>query len=256
MSQIELNALSVITCGSFSARIFLPEMDKLMLDDKDHQKKYPVLWLLHDEGGAALDWLATPAERLAAQYGIFIIAPDQHHSMCTNMKYGPRYEHFMATELPGICRNNLPISSDPRLNWIGGTGTGGYGAVKMALKHPDVFSKAFSIHGILDMERLIRLAQEGKDTGTYQNEASLKAVFGDLESFSGSKNDLFALAKEASDSEFCFLCEEASLPAEESNRLSELLGSKAITVTLEQGSDFSSCQRSLPTAISWLMDAQ
>ena len=255
MAQIEMNALSVITCGSFSARIFLPEMNKLALDDKGHQKKYPVLWLLHDEGGAALDWLATPAERLAAQYGIFIIAPDQHHAMCTNMAYGPRYEHFMATELPGICRNNLPISLDPKDNWIGGVGTGGYGAVKMALKHPDVFSKAFAIHGILDMERLIQLAQAGKDTGTYQNLASLKAVFGDLDAFPGSDNDLFALAKEAAKADFCFLSEADSLPAQESGRLAQLLGDKAKTVTLEKMSDFSSCQRSLPAALGWLMDA-
>lgn len=253
MAQIEMNALSVITCGSFSARIFLPEMDKLSLDDKGHQKKYPVLWLLHDEGGAALDWLATPAERLAAKYGIFIIAPDQHHAMCTNMKYGPRYEHFMATELPGICRNNLPISLDPKDNWIGGVGTGGYGAVKMALKHPDVFSKAFAIHGHLDMERLIKLAQAGKDTGTYQNLASLKAVFGDLDAFPGSDNDLYALAKQPIDAEFCFLAEEGTLPSEESKRLASHLGDKAAFIPADEESDFSSCQRSLPLALQWLM---
>ena len=48
MAQIEMNALSVITCGSISVRIFLPEMNLLALDDKEHQKKYPVLWLLHN----------------------------------------------------------------------------------------------------------------------------------------------------------------------------------------------------------------
>lgn len=253
MAQIEMNALSVITCGSFSARIFLPEMNKLCLDDQGHQKKYPVLWLLHDEGGAALDWLATPAEQLAAKYGFFIIAPDQHHAMCTNMKYGPRYEHFMATELPGICRNNLPISPDPKDNWIGGVGTGGYGAVKMALKHPDVFSKAFAIHGILDMERLIRLAQAGQDTGTYQNLASLKAVFGDLDAFPGSGNDLYALANPDAAASFCFLAEEGTLPSEESARLAALLGDKANIIPADKESDFGTCQRSLPKALAWLM---
>lgn len=253
MAQIEMNALSVITCGSFSARIFLPEMDKLMLNDKDHQKKYPVLWLLHDEGGAALDWLATPAERLAARYGIFIIAPDQHHAMCTDMTFGPRYEHFMASELPGICRNNLPISPNPKDNWIGGVGTGGYGAVKMALKHPNVFSKAFAIHGILDMERLIRLARAGEDTGTCQNLASLKAVFGDPDAFSGSGNDLYALARQPAAAGFCFLAEEGTLPWEESSRLAALLNGTADLIPVNEESDFSSCQCSLPQAFCWLM---
>ena len=252
MAQIEMNALSVILCGSFSVRIFLPEMDKLALNDAAHEKKYPVLWLLHDEGGAALDWLATPAEKLAAKYGIFIIAPDQHHSMCTNMKYGPRYEHFMATEFPAICRNNLPISSDPKLNWIGGVGTGGYGAVKMALKHPDVFSKAVSIHGILDMEELCRKAVQGEETGTTQNLASLKAVFGDLDAFPGSDNDLYTLADKNGDASFLFISDDTSCHHAESVRLAEALGKAAEQIMVAEDNEFISCGKSLPEAIRWL----
>jgi hypothetical protein len=43
MAYLELNALSTILCGSFSAKVYLPEMDKLFLDDDKHEKKYPVL---------------------------------------------------------------------------------------------------------------------------------------------------------------------------------------------------------------------
>ena len=179
MATIEMNMLSVITCGSISVRVFCPGMDRLALDDKEHRVKYPVLWLLHTDGGAAIDWLETPAERIAEKYGIFLIAPDQHHAMGTDMAFGPRYESFLHTELLNICRNCLPISEDPAENWIGGVGTGAYGAVKMALKHPDVFSKAVAINGILDMEALIAKAVAGEDTGTPHNRASLEAVFGD-----------------------------------------------------------------------------
>ena len=63
MAYIEFNALSVILCGSFSAKVFLPEMKKMYLDDEKHEKKYPVLWLLHSEGGSALDWVKSSAER-------------------------------------------------------------------------------------------------------------------------------------------------------------------------------------------------
>ena len=81
MATIEMNMLSVITCGSISVRVFCPGMDRLALDDKEHRVKYPVLWLLHTDGGAAIDWLETPAERIAEKYGIFLIAPDQHLSL-------------------------------------------------------------------------------------------------------------------------------------------------------------------------------
>lgn len=253
MAQIEMNALSVITCGSISVRIFLPEMNLLALDDKEHQKKYPVLWLLHDEGGAALDWLATPAERCAAKYGIFIIAPDQHHCLCTDMKFGPRYEAFLNTELPGICRNNLPLSEDPALNWVGGVGTGGYGAVKMALKHPETFSKAVCLNGVLDLEAICKKAAAGQETGIRHNKASLEAVFGDLDSFAGSDNDLYALAGTPARAKFWLGWEEDAPVAEENRRLAGLLGDAARTVTLAAGSDLESCQASLPAAVEWLM---
>ena len=57
-----------------------------------------------------MDWLCTPAEKCAAENGIFIIAADVQHCLCTNMEYGPKYEEFMVKELLGICRNNLQLS--------------------------------------------------------------------------------------------------------------------------------------------------
>lgn len=252
MAQIEMNALSVLTGGSISVRVFLPEMDGLALNDTAHEKKYPVLWLLHTEGGAALDWLAAPAERCAAEYGIFLIAPDQHHSLCTTMRYGPRYEQFMAQELPGICRSNLPLSADPAQNWIAGTGTGAYGAVKMALKHPDVFSQAAALNGVLDLEAICRKAQAGEDTGICHNKASLEAVFGDLDAFPGSENDLFALAKHPAQSSFFFVWESGARVQDENRRLAALLGGRAQTAVLAANADLGSCQASLPAAAAWL----
>jgi S-formylglutathione hydrolase FrmB len=252
MAQIEINALSVITCGSFSVRVFLPEMNLLALDDGGHQQKYPVLWLLHTEGGAAVDLLATPAERCAARYGIFIIAPDQHHSLCTSMRYGPRYEQFMGEELPGICKNSLPISADPAYNWIGGVGTGAYGAVKMALKYPDTFSKAVSLNGILDMEALCAKAVAGEDTSIFHDKNSLEAVFGDLGAFSGSGHDLYALASLPTKSRFLFQWEKNSGLEEENQRLAQLLGNAATTREIGEKSDLDSCQVSLPAAVEWL----
>lgn len=255
MAQIEMNALSVITCGSFSARVFLPEMNLLALDDTAHEKKYPVLWLLHTEGGAALDWLSTPAELCAARYGIFIIAPDQHHCLCTSMRYGPQYEEFMNTELPGICRNNLPVSADPALNWIGGVGTGAYGAVKMALKHPETFSKAVALNGVLDLDAVCRRALAGQETGIFHNRASLEAVFGDLAAFAGSEHDLYALAEKPAQSKFFFAWEAGCGTEEENRRLAGLLGDAARTARLEPDADLGACQRSLPAAVKWLAES-
>ncbi len=251
MAFFELNALSVVMCGSFAARVFLPEMERLQMGDKEHKTKYPVLLLLHDSGGASVDWQQTPAERCAAENGIFIIAPDVQHALGTDMKYGPKYETFISGELLGICRNLFPISQDPAYTWIGGVGTGAYGAVKTAMRHPDVFSKAISIDGILDMGAIIRKALAGEDTGIRQDAASLSAVFGGLDQFEGSQNDLFALAAKPRQNKFLFLCQKGHRRIRENVALVNELRSVAYFATTPGDAESFSHQRSLPEAVRW-----
>ncbi len=228
MAYLEINALSTILCGSFSARAYLPEMDKLELEDSGHRRTYPVLWLLHSEGGSCLDWNRTMAEACAVEYGIFIIAPDVQHTLCTNMDYGPNFEDFLATELLGICRNNLPISEDPQLNWIGGVGTGAYGAVKAAMKHPEVFTKCIAMDGIFDMKKICEQAIQGEPTHIFHHEESLKAVFGDIKTIEGSGHDVYRLAEGTEACIFYITGKKDSAYAKERQRLLKALKSPVL----------------------------
>ncbi len=251
MAFFEFNALSVVMGGSFSARVFIPEMDKLQLDDKAHEKKYPLLLLLHDEGGAAVDWQQTPAERCAAENGVIIIAPDVQHALGTDMEYGPNYETFISGELLGICRNLFPVSKDPAYTWIGGVGTGAYGAIKTAIKHPDVFSKAISIDGNLDMNAVIQKALAGEETGIHHDAESLAAVFGDLDAFADGENDLLTLAERPAQGKFLFVCREGDSRISESAAISARLKDAAEFVELPDNTDSFSQQQSLPLAVRW-----
>ena len=252
MAYLELNALSTILCGSFSAKVYLPEMDKLMLEDEKHEKKYPVLWLLHSEGGSSLDWNKTMAEKCAVEFGIFIIAPDAQHTICTNMDYGPNYEDFLATELPGICRNNLPISEDPRLNWIGGVGTGAYGAVKASIKHPAVFSKCIAMDPVFDMVENCRRAMNGEPIEIFHKEKSLRAVFGDITKIAGSEHDVYALAERCEEGSFYITGKKGSRYAKERERMAEALADRAeYIVTNGEVMDFSE-PMVLRRAVEWL----
>jgi S-formylglutathione hydrolase FrmB len=251
MAFFEFNALSVVMCGSFAARVFIPEMDRLQLDDKGHKIKYPVLLLLHDSGGAAVDWQQTPAEHCAAENGIFIIAPDVQHALGTDMIYGPKYETFISGELLRICRNLFPISQDPQYTWIGGVGTGAYGAVKTAIQHPDVFSKAITIDGIFDMGAIIKKALMGKETGIHHDADSLAAVFGELKQFEGSANDLFALAGTPVRNKFLILCQENHDRLGESAAMANKLKSAVDFSQTPFGADNFSLQQSLPEAVRW-----
>lgn len=254
MAQIEMNALSVITCGSITVRIFLPGMDKLALDDSGHTKKYPVVWLLHDDGESSVQWLASPAERLSEKYGIFIICPEQHHALCTNMKYGPKYEDFLKDELPGIIKNNLPVSTDPKDQYIGGIGTGAYGALKMALKYPGHYKRAFAVNGILNMEEIFRRAVNGEELKIPHTKASLEAVFGDFNNFHGSENDLLTLAeRDASQKKdrYLLILEESDPFRADNERFAALEKSARLQI-IPDGSDCFSCQTSLPAALKWI----
>lgn len=252
MAYLELNALSTILCGSFSVKVYLPEMDKLILNDEKHENKYPVLWLLHSEGGTALDWNKTMAEHCAAEYGIFIIAPDAQHSICTNMDYGPKYENYLASELPGICRNLLPISEAPALNWIGGVGTGAYGAVKAAIKHPEVFSKCIAMDGVFDMEMICKKAMNGEVTEIFHIEESLRAVFGDITAITGSEHDVYALAGKCDVGKFYLTGKKESKYADERVRLAHALKDRAEYIeTNGEVMDFSE-PMVLRNAVNWL----
>lgn len=252
MAYIEFNALSTVLGGSFTARLFLPGLDKLALDDKEHQMSYPVVWLLHTDGETSLEFLKTPIERLAEQYGFIAIAPDMHHAMGTNMKWGPNYEKFMVKEIRGIFRNNLPISMAAEENFIGGVGTGGYAALKIACKHPDLYARGFALNGILDMERLITCTLAGEDTGVPQTAAALDAVFGDPAQFPGSGNDLFAVVEQAADASLYVSAEKNFRYFGDSVKLSQAAKSKVVFAPLEEGADFESYQRSLRSAAAWL----
>lgn len=254
MALIEMNALSTILCGSFSAKVFLPEMDKLQLDDEGYQKKYPVLWLLHSEGGTALDWLTTPAEKCAVENGIFIIAPDAQHTMGSNMEYGPKYEEFLSKEFPKICRNNFPISEELKKNWIGGVGTGAYGAVKAAIKYPDVFSACIAMDGIFDIDKICKKAIKDEPTGIYHNKASLKAVFGDIWNISGSDHDVYALADKCDTGRFYITGAKNSKYSKEAIDLTTALREKAVYVETEEDTMDFTCMSTMKKAVSWLCD--
>lgn len=254
MACLECNAMSSVLCHSFSLRVFLPEMDKLHLDDRQHTLRYPALWLLHSDGCSALDWLSTPAERCAREYGIIILAPDMQHTLCTDMRYGPAYETFVRTELRDLGRKLLPLSEDPALNWIGGVGTGGYGAVKVALKAPELFSAAFSLQGTLDMDALCRKALAGQDPGIPHTVESFKAVFGQTGRPAGSANDLFALDPPAGGLRLRLAAQPGTDAWEQAGRLAGHLGGCACVAELDGEKDCGSWQHSLPDAVRWLVE--
>lgn len=218
MAHIEVNALSVHLSGTFDAHIFAPEPAVL-------QKKnsFPVLWMIHEDGNSPFELLRYTdiLEKAATEKELFIIAPAVSHSLCTDMVWGTKNETFLGQECVGIFRFLYPLSTKREENIIFGIGSGGYGALKLAMHYPQIFGKGVSIDAELDIVRRCMAPKDRNAGFAFQSKASLEAIFGDLQKVAGGDHDLYALA-EKNKTKLKLLCSTESKTYEDHVRFKKL----------------------------------
>ncbi len=107
-----------------------------------------------------------------------------------DLKSGKKYKTFFTEELPVFIQSVFPVTKDREKTYIAGFSMGGYGAWYLGLSRPDLYAKAASMSGALDIAGLYESAtiQENEN-----NPFSWEDSFGDPKKLSGSKYDLFAL---------------------------------------------------------------
>ncbi|WP_051966759.1 alpha/beta hydrolase [Kitasatospora mediocidica] len=66
---------------------------------------------------------------------------------CEDVPDGPRSETYFTQDVPNAVRATYRVSADPRAWAVAGDSTGGYCALKLALKHPGVYRTAVSLAG-------------------------------------------------------------------------------------------------------------
>ena len=148
----------------------------------------PTLYLLHGMSDDHTIWQRrTSIERYAAAYGIAVVMPSTHLGWYTDMHLGDKYFTYLTQELPAVCRDLFPqLSPRKEDTFAAGLSMGGYGALKCALRAPDVFCCAASLSGAADI-----IAELNADSSTYWTD-----IFGPADQAKGSFNDLFAAAEE------------------------------------------------------------
>jgi len=121
---------------------------------------FPVLYLLHGLSDDHTAWARyTSVERYAAAAGVAVVMPAVNRSFYANEVNGGRYWDYVAEELPEIVSNFFRISQDPSKTYVAGLSMGGYGAMKLALTHPDRFAAAATLSGALDLDELSSRAE-------------------------------------------------------------------------------------------------
>lgn len=154
-------------------------------------RKLPVLWLLHGLSDDHTIWQRrTSIERYVEPLNLAVVMPAVDRSFYTDMAQGNRYWSYFADEVPAVARSFFPLSARREDNFVAGLSMGGYGAFKLAFRHPTRFAAAASLSGAL--RNFAEDAAASKDPAWV---AELTRIFGDLDEFTGSDNDVYALAQ-------------------------------------------------------------
>ena len=155
------------------------------------ERKLPVLWLLHGLSDDHTIWQRrTSIERYVEPLNLAVVMPAVDRSFYTDMAQGNRYWSFMVDELPVVARSFFPLSARREDNFVAGLSMGGYGAFKLAFRHPTRFAAAASLSGALR-----DFAEDAAASNDPAWVAELTRIFGNLGNFAGSDNDVYALAE-------------------------------------------------------------
>ncbi|MBS4177543.1 alpha/beta hydrolase [Lederbergia citrea] len=196
MALIQMSFKSRALLMQTSVNIILP-MGTNRIDFEDtndftyEHKKFPILYLLHGATDDHSCWLRLSSiERYAEDKGIAVVMPNADMSAYSDMVHGHKYWTYISEELPQFLQAAFPISDKRKDTFVAGLSMGGYGAFKLALRHPDRFAAAASLSGALDLVGSLRKGERS----LFDN------VFGDPEKVDNSENDIFFLTKQLAES--------------------------------------------------------
>ncbi|HEY1940288.1 MAG TPA: alpha/beta hydrolase family protein [Candidatus Angelobacter sp.] len=184
--MVDVTFYSVALSRDMSYRAILPA-------SATPNQKFPVLYLLHGGGGGFRDWSNFSDVARYAEQGMILIMPEADDSYYTNSAEHPqdRYEDYIVHDLIADVEHRFPALSDRGDRAIAGLSMGGFGAVVLALKHPDLFIFSGGLSSALDVPtRPFSI----KRIGQWQH---YRSIFGPSGSQSRRDNDPFMLAGSA-----------------------------------------------------------
>lgn len=120
-------------------------------------RRYPVLYLLHGLDGDAANWTTrTALARHAAGRDLIIVTPEGANSWYVNWHDGAneRWEDYLTADL--VREIDARFRTEPRreARYIAGLSMGGYGAIRLGLRHPHLYAIAASFSGAFQAARL------------------------------------------------------------------------------------------------------
>jgi enterochelin esterase-like enzyme len=129
-------------------------------------KRYPTLYLLHGSPGRDIDWFTAgkadqSANTLIATHKIpelILILPDGNGRPGQTGEWGNSFdqkqliETYVAVDLVKYVDRKYRTINSPAYRGIGGLSEGGFGAMNIAVHHPDIFGTVISLGGYYHAE--------------------------------------------------------------------------------------------------------
>ena len=122
----------------------------------DTPAHFPVLYLLHGYGGCYNSWIkrVPDLKKIADEYKMIIICPDGAFSswyVDSPVDSTMQYETYVCKELTGYIDQHYNTIKSNNARAITGFSMGGFGAMFLALRHPDIFGACGSMSGALNL---------------------------------------------------------------------------------------------------------
>jgi S-formylglutathione hydrolase FrmB len=132
--------------GAFDAQVYLPPQ---YFTERD--RRFPVVVLTHGNPGRSTDWLGSGSAAetglavARAGHPVILVMPTvlqepDGDSLCVDTQSQGNAETYVVKDVVAAADTQLRTIADARHRAIGGNSMGGFCALNLGLKHPDVFS--------------------------------------------------------------------------------------------------------------------
>lgn len=187
---------------------------RVILPAASASQKFSTVYLLHGGGGNFRDWSNYSDVARFAERGLILVMPDGDESYYVNVRARPqdRYEDYIVKDLIADVESRFPVAPGRSQRAIVGVSMGGFGAVILSFKHPNLFSLAAALSSALDVPSR---PLSWKRIGQYRRH---EAIFGAWGSVTRRASDPYLLAASANPAQvpyFYLTCgnQEGLLPA-------------------------------------------
>jgi S-formylglutathione hydrolase FrmB len=192
-----------VSIESFSAAS-LPEPARVLVMrppgyGRDPGRRYPVLYFLHDGGGdersLERNGVTEQIRRRMAEGSLpefLVVAPGARGSWFSDSFDGRRlWERFLTADLPSLVEGRYLAISSRSARGVTGISMGGYGSVKLALRHPELYGSVSALSAAL-----IPFGWEDLARYSFIARWTLKNVFGSSrEENALEKNDVWEILR-------------------------------------------------------------